>query len=245
MKRGAIGVSAGIAALLLTAGCDQNRSLSARQEGEQVPASQVAAQAHQRAGQAFDQARDAQKEAVQQQRQATRAQEEVQEARQKLVNAQNRAQQELQEAQEAQKQAQRQTQAAEQTVAAAQSSALEAQRQQQAELVQQAQQPVVPAATQGAQFIDGEVLTVNAQELLVSVRGEPQLRLQLVPNTQLFVNGRQARASEIEEGSQVRASYQDVGGEPQAVRVEVTTSQQPVRQAAPESGESTPGAVGP
>ncbi|WP_225408668.1 hypothetical protein [Stigmatella hybrida] len=240
MKRGAIGVSAGIAALLLSTGCDQNKTLSARQEGEQTSASQVVAQAHERTEKAFGQAEDAQKEANQQQDQATRAQASVEDAREELADAQNRAQQEIREAQQAQQQAQQ----AEQTVAAAQSSALEAQRQQQTELSQQAQQPVAPAATQGAQFIDGEVLTVNAQEVLVSVRGEPQVRLQLAPTTQVLVDGRQARATDIEEGSQIRASYQDVGGEPRAVRVEVT-SQPAGYPAVPESGESTPGAVGP
>jgi hypothetical protein len=80
--------------------------------------------------------------------------------------------------------------------------------------------------------------------VLLSSRGEPQLRLQVGPQTQVTVDGRQASAADIQEGSQVRASYRtDQGsGEPQAVRIEATSQVKPTAPAAPESGESSPGA---
>jgi hypothetical protein len=55
-----------------------------------------------------------------------------------------------------------------------------------------------------------------------------------------MVDGRQARTTDIEEGSQVRASYRQEGGEPTATRIEVTTSQQPATPTTPNSGEASP-----
>ncbi|MFY0528457.1 hypothetical protein ACN28I_36625 [Archangium gephyra] len=53
--------------------------------------------------------------------------------------------------------------------------------------------------------------------------GQPQIRLQLNEQTQVLVDGRQGSPADIAEGSQVRASYQDIGGEPTALRVDVTS----------------------
>jgi colicin import membrane protein len=108
-----------------------------------------------------------------------------------------------------------------------------------------AQSPGVAAAApqaQEEQLIMGEVLAANEREVLVSHRGEPQLLLQVRPGTVVIVDGRPARALDIQEGSQVRASYRDMGGEPTAVHIEVVSPREPVAPAPPESGESQPGA---
>jgi DNA repair exonuclease SbcCD ATPase subunit len=270
MKFGAGWLSAGVAALLLATGCKEGRSVTVDEQGnEQASASAAVEQAQGRSEEAFDKAESAQKEAGDQQQEAARAQQRVEDARRELTEAETQAQAELQQAQQAQQQAQQTHQQAQQTVAEAQRSALEAQRQQQAELAQQqsqqaqqaqqqaqqtqqqAQQPVaqapMPSAPQPSaqaqsdQFIVGQVLTASEDEVMVSVRGEPQLRLQVEPNTQIIVNGRQGRAADIQEGSQVRASYRDSEGEQKAVRIEVTSSAQPGMPATPESGESSPG----
>ena len=186
----------------------------------------------------------------------------MEDARRELTEAETQARAELQQAQQAQQQAQQTHQQAQQTVAEAQRSALEAQQQQQAELAQQAQQqaeqarqqaqqpvaqaplpsaPQPSAQAQSDQFIVGQVLTASEDEVMVSVRGEPQLRLQVEPSTQIIVDGRQGGAKDIQEGSQVRASYRDSEGEQKAVRIEVTSSAQPGMPATPESGESSPG----
>ena len=237
-------LSAGIAALLLTTGCKESGS---EQRAEQATASEAVEQAQDRSEQAFDQAEAAQQEAGDQQKQAAQAQQEAEEARGELMEAEAKAQAELQQAQQAQQTAQQTQQQAQQTVTEAQTSALEAQRQQQTELTQQntqqptAQAPLPSTPAQGEQLIIGEVLTASEQEVMVSVQGEPQLRLQLEPTTEIIVNGRQGRAADIREGSQVRASYRDSEGEQQAVRIEVTSSPPPGLPATPESGESSPG----
>jgi hypothetical protein len=265
MRFGAGWLSAGVAALLLTTGCKEGKPV-VQQEGEQASAAQTVEQAQERTEQAFDQAKEAQDKASKEQEQAARAQQELQDAERQLVEAQANARTEAQQAQQAQQQAQQQTQQAGQTASEAQASALEAQRQQQSEMAQQAeqqseqtqqqaelsrqqaQQPVVaaPAPTgqgaQGEQFVIGEVLTASDREVLVSSRGEPQVRLQVQPGTTLIiVDGRQANAADIQEGSQVRASYRDMGGEPTATRIEITSSQRPATPVSPESGESQPG----
>jgi colicin import membrane protein len=261
MRFGAGWLSAGVAVLLFTVGCKEGRL---QQGDEQASAAQQVERAQEQSQQAFDQARKAQEEASKQQQEATRSQQDVQETRRELEEAQARARTESQQAQQFQQQAQQQTQQAQQTAAEAQTEALEAQRQQQAEMAQQAQEqaqqsqqqaqqtqqqaqqpvaqaPASPAQGQGEQLIIGEVLTANDREVLVSSRGEPRLRLQVEPGTMVIVDGRPARPVDIREGSQVRASYRDTGGEPTAVRIEVMTSQQPATPAVPESGESQPG----
>ena len=260
MRIGAGWLSAGLTALLLATGCKEGRSVSVNeQENEQASASVAVENAQERSEEAFDQAEQAQKQAGDEQQEAAQAQQRVEDARRQLTEAEAKAQTELQEAQQAQQQAQQTQQQAQQTVAEAQASALEAQRQQQAELAQQAQQqaqqtqqqaqvaqqqaqaPLPSAQGQSEQVITGQVLTADENEVLVSVRGEPQLRLQVEPSTQIIVNGRQGRAGEIQEGSQVRASYRDSEGEQKAVRIEVTSSAQPALPTSPESGESSPG----
>ena len=90
-----------------------------------------------------------------------------------------------------------------------------------------AQAPEALTQAQGEQEVTGEVLTASASEVLVSNRGEPQIRLQIQPSTVVLVDGRQARAADIQEGSQVRASFHEQAGEPTATRLEVTTVSQP------------------
>lgn len=259
---------AGAAALTLGTACEErDRGTQGQASGQSTVNDQVS-QAQQRSESAFDSARKAQEQASDQQKQAASAQQELQDKQRAYQEAQSKAQAASQEAQQAQQGAQQQTQQAQQEAQQAQQEAHQAQRQQSdaltqqsqqarqqsEQLRQQSQQPVAVAPTpqtqQGAQAqqgteqqVVGEVLSANDDELLLSARGEPQLRLQVSPQTQVMVDGRQASAGEIQEGSQVRASYRtdEQSGEPQAVRIEATSQVQPTAPAAPESGQSTPG----
>lgn len=262
---------AGAAALTLGTACEQrDRSTQGQSSGQSAVNDQVS-QAQQRTESAFDSARKAQEQASEQQKQAASAQQELQDKQREYQEAQAKAQSASQQAQQAQQGAQQQTQQAQQEAQQAQrqqSEALTQQnqqaRQQSEQLRQQSQQPVAvapapqppppPQQQQGAQAqqgteqqVVGEVLSANDQELLLSAQGEPQLRLQVSPQTQVMVDGRQANVGDIQEGSQVRASYRtdEQSGEPQAVRIEATSQVQPTAPAAPESGESTPGAQQP
>ncbi|WP_043709270.1 hypothetical protein [Corallococcus macrosporus] len=256
---------AGAAALTLGTACEERDRGAQEQASGQSTVNDQVAQAQQRTESAFDSARQAQEQASEQQKQASSAQQELQDKQREYQEAQAKAHSAAQQAQQAQQGAQQQKQEAQQ--AQRQQSETLAQQNQQArqqseQLRQQSQQPVAVApppqtqpqgaqtqqqgaqAQQGSeQQVVGEVLSASDQELLLSSQGEPQLRLQVSPETQVMVDGRQANVGDIEEGSQVRASYRTdaQSGEPQAVRIEATSQVQPTAPAAPESGESTPG----
>ncbi|RKH32930.1 hypothetical protein D7Y13_23990 [Corallococcus praedator] len=255
MKSRTVWLTAGVAALMVGTACqDGDRT---RQDSTRAAPGQEVEQAQARSEEAFDSARDAQKEASRQQREAASAQEDLQRKQQELQEAQATAQKESQEAQASQQQAQARTQQAQSEAQQAQASALDAQRRLQQgltpsrEVVGQNAPVAAPVANaqpaaQDSQ-ISGEVLSASAREVLLSQGGEPQLRLQVGPTTQVRVDGRAASAADIQEGAQVRASYRTDAnsGEPQALRIDATSRAQPAAPAAPESGESTPGATTP
>ncbi|NVJ00093.1 hypothetical protein HV824_18455 [Myxococcus sp. AM009] len=260
---------AGAAALTLGTACEERDRGTQGQASGQSTVNDQLAQAQQRTESAFGSARQAQEQASKQQEQAASAQKELHEKQQAYQEAQAQAHTASQEAQQAQQRAQQQAQQARQEAQQAQQEAQQAQRQQSERLAQQnqqarqqteqlrqqSQQPVAVAPAPQAQQqqqgteqqIVGEVLSANDDELLLSSQGEPQLRLQMSPQTQVTVDGRQASAGDIQEGSQVRASYRtdEQSGEPQAVRIEATSQVQPTAPAAPESGQSTPGSQQP
>ena len=232
--------SAGVAALLATAGCKQQER---QQQDVQGDARAQVESAQQRSEDALEQAKQAQEKAREEQQQVADARQDVEEARQKLQESEAKAQQEFQQAQQAQQQATNQAQQAQADVQQSQQQALEAQRQQQQQMAQaqqqaaQQQQQMANDQQQTAQqqpqrmqqLVTGQVVSASPDELLLSNAGAPgqaQIRLQLNEQTQVMVDGRQASAAEIPEGGQVRASYQDMGGEPTAVRVDVTSGGQ-------------------
>lgn len=100
--------------------------------------------------------------------------------------------------------------------------------------------PQEAPAEDAPQEITGDVLSATPTEVLVSVRGEPQLRLQLRPRTVVLVDGQMATTHDIRAGSEVRAMYRDVDGEPVAFLVEVSSRARPSAPPPPESGESGP-----
>jgi colicin import membrane protein len=248
MVKGSWWWSAGVAALLVTAGC-KPREQQQPQDVQGDARAQVES-AQQRSEQALENAKQAQEQAREEQEQVADARQEAEEARQQLQEAEAKAQQEFQEAQRAQQQASNQAQTAQTEVQQSQQQALEAQRQQQQELAQaqqqtaqqqqqtaQQQQQTAQQPTQMQQMVTGQVVSTSPEELLLSsagAPGRPQIRLQLNEQTQVTVDGRQASTADIPQGGQVRASYQDVGGEPTAVRVDVTRSGQ-------EQGQGTQG----
>jgi flagellar biosynthesis GTPase FlhF len=238
MTRGSWWLSAGVAALLCTAGCKQQGQ---QQQDVQGEARASVESAQERSQKALDQAREVQEKASEEQGQVADARQDVEKARQELQEAEAKAQREFQEAQNAQQQASNQAQQAQSEVQQSQQQALEAQRQQQQELAQaqqqaaqqqqqqaqQGQQAAQAQPSQAQQLVTGRVVTASPDELLLSSAGgagQSPLRLQVNEQTQVLVNGRQASVADITEGSQVRASYQNVEGEPTAVRVDVTRS---------------------
>lgn len=89
-----------------------------------------------------------------------------------------------------------------------------------------AREPATSEEAEAQQEIVGDVLSVDGREVLVSVRGEPELRLQMRPRTVVLLDGQMGTVEDIREGNGIRALYRVVGDEPVAFVVEVTTQAQ-------------------
>lgn len=77
------------------------------------------------------------------------------------------------------------------------------------------------SATQPRQ-VSGEVLAFTGKELVVLSASEGQdVRMLVIPGTEVRVEGRPATAADIREGGEVRATYEIAEGEPVALLVEV------------------------
>jgi Cu/Ag efflux protein CusF len=75
--------------------------------------------------------------------------------------------------------------------------------------------------------ISGAVKKASPEGVRVSVRGAPDVQLNMKPRTIVVVNGQMANVSDIQEGDKVRALYRDVQGQPMAIMLEVTGPERP------------------
>lgn len=76
-------------------------------------------------------------------------------------------------------------------------------------------------AGQQARWVRGQVTSISGNEVRVAARNGEDVRMLLTPETTVLVDGRPATAATLREGSEVRASYGEAGGEPVALLVEV------------------------
>jgi hypothetical protein len=82
-------------------------------------------------------------------------------------------------------------------------------------------------SSQGAkQSVNGTIAQVSTDEVRVDSANQPGLRLKVNPATKITVNGKDASATQLQEGSQVRASYAVVGDQPTALTIEVRSAAQ-------------------
>jgi hypothetical protein len=73
----------------------------------------------------------------------------------------------------------------------------------------------------GERSVSGSVVRASAEELVLRQEGGlPDLRLKVDASTPVVLDGKQASVAELREGTQVRASYGEVNGEPRATRIE-------------------------
>ena len=71
----------------------------------------------------------------------------------------------------------------------------------------------------------GELVRADASEIVLRQEGgQPDLRLKVDAGTPVMVGGEQRSTSDLQEGMQVRASYEDQQGEPRALRIEAQES---------------------
>jgi colicin import membrane protein len=206
--------------MALLAGCVPDK-------GQQEPMSRTeqVAQAQQRSQQALERAREAQEQATRQQREAQKAREQMAKKEQELAKKQaeaRRAEQELAQAR------QRAEQERQQAIQAQQQATQEMQRAQ--EIAAQAQQRAL-ALQRNRVTVSGEVAAVREDEIVIHDPGARQpLRLAVQENTVVLKDGEPASLRELPLGTDVRATYQFIGGEHVATQLEVSTPEQPQQE---------------
>lgn len=88
----------------------------------------------------------------------------------------------------------------------------------------QRQQATAAAPSGAEQVASGQVVSAKRDEVVLRQgSGAPDLKLKVSPSTTVTMGGRQASVSELKEGTQVRAAYQQQGGDQQAIRIEALT----------------------
>lgn len=169
----------------------------------------------------LQQAADAQKRASEEQAKAEAAQRDVEHAQKALADAQAKERGQRVKAQQAQQDAQRLTQQAQQFAQEQQSQALEAQ-QQEASQNRQLNQDRQQKWTQ-EQTLRGRVISASSDELQVRSSSQGTMKLGLTDTTAIRLDGRSGSASQIQPGSDVRASYQMIDGKARALKIDVTS----------------------
>ena len=198
---------------LTASGCASTRgSQASNPTASGVEASQ------ERSHKALEGASDAQKRASDQQRRATEAQNRVREAQQQLDKAQRTAETEASKARQAQQEANQQTQQA--TIQAQEA-------QQQASRQLSTQQQIV---ARGEQLMAGQVTRSSASQIVVVPRDGAPMTFTITPQTRVEIDGRQASASEIVQGGDVRVAYDATGSMPTARSVQIVTGNAPQTQ---------------
>lgn len=178
--------------------------------------------AQDQAHQSLQQAADAQKKANDEQAKAEQAQQEVTQKQKELADAQAKLRGQRAKAEQAQRDAEQLTQAAQQQAA---------QQQQQAAQLQQTQAQQSQSLNQDRQqswtqqkTLDGTVVQAQGDSLKVRDASDQKIvDLQLTDATALTVNGQTGQVSQIQPGSDVRASYQMVDGQAKALKIDVTS----------------------
>src|SRR5512140_2433900 len=173
--------------------------------------------AQDQAHQSLQQAADAQKKASDEQAKAEQAQADVTAKQKELADAQAKLRGQRAKAQQAQRDAEQLTKAAQQQAM---------QQQQQAQQLQQTQSLNQDRQQSWTQQKDltGTVVQAQGDSLQVRDSNDQQiLQLQLTDATALTVNGQTGQVSQIQPGSDVRASYQLVDGQAKALKIDVTS----------------------
>jgi hypothetical protein len=79
------------------------------------------------------------------------------------------------------------------------------------------------ASAQQGSTTAGQLVRASKDEVVLKPQGDPkELKLKVDSSTQVLIDGRQASASDLREGSQVRASFDASKGEPRATRIEAS-----------------------
>ena len=166
-------------------------------------------------------AADAQKRASEEQARAEEAQRNVEQAQKALADAQAKERGQRVKAQQAQQDAQRLAAQAQHDAQEQQKQALSSQ-QEQASQSRQSMQERQQAWTQ-EQTLRGRVVNAGGDQLQVRSSSQGLVKLDVTDATAIQLDGRSGSLSQIQPGSDVRASYQMIDGKARALKIEVTS----------------------
>lgn len=177
--------------------------------------------AQDQAHQSLQQAADAQKKAADEQAKAEQMQSNVTQKQKELADAQAALRGQRVKAEQAQRDAQQLAQQAQSEASTQQQQAMQTQ-QTETQQMRQANQERSQSWTQ-EKNLRGRVVSASGNELQVRTRNQDLVQLEASDSTAVTLDGHTAQLSQIQPGSEVRASYQDVDGKAKALHIDVTS----------------------
>jgi DNA repair exonuclease SbcCD ATPase subunit len=204
-----------IAAVALSFGCAMIGGGSDNSKKSETRTAQD--QAHQ----SLQQAADAQKKAAAEQAKVEQFQQEVTQKQKELADAQAKLRGQIAKAEQAQRDAQTATQQAQQEAQQNQQQAMQTQKTETQQMRSQNQQRSQSWTQEKS--AQGTVVQANGDQLQIRTQDRDLLKLQVTDSTAVTVNGQSGSVSQIQPGSDVRASYQMVDGQAKALTIEATS----------------------
>jgi colicin import membrane protein len=187
--------------------------------------------AQDQAHQSLQQAADAQKKAADEQAKVEQFQQNVTQKQKELADAQAQLRGQMTKAEQAQRDAQQATRASQQEAQQQQQTAMQTQRTETQQMRSQNQQRTQSWTQE--QDAKGTLVTAGSDQLQIRTEDKDLLKLQVTDSTAVTLNGQTSSASQLQPGSDVRASYQMVDGQAKALKIDATSkssSSQPSQQ---------------
>lgn len=177
--------------------------------------------AQDQAHQSLQRAADAQKKATDEQARAEQMQNTVTQKQRELAEAQAALRGQRVKAEQAQRDAQQLAQEAQAEANTQQKQAMQTQ-QSETQQLRQANRERSQSWTQ-EKNVRGRVISASGNELQVRTRNQDLIQLEATDSTAVTLDGHTAQLNQIQPGSEVRASYQDVDGKAKALHIDVTS----------------------
>ncbi|HYY53094.1 MAG TPA: hypothetical protein VE755_09485 [Myxococcales bacterium] len=173
------------------------------------------------AHQSLQAAADAQKKASDEQAKVEQFQQNVTKKQKELADAQAQLRSQIAKAEQAQRDAQQATKTAQTEASQQQQQAMQTQRTESQRMQSSAQQNQKSWTQE--QSARGTVVQAGSDQLQIRTQDKDLLQLQISDNTAVTLNGQTASVSQLQPGSDVRASYQMIDGKAKALKIDATS----------------------
>jgi colicin import membrane protein len=177
--------------------------------------------AQDQAHQSLQAAADAQKKAADEQAKAEQAQQNVTKKQKELADAQAQLRGQIAKAEQAQRDAQQATKTAQSEASQQQQQAMTTQKTESQQMQTSAQKNQQTWTQE--QSARGTVVQAGSDQLQIRTQDKDLLQLQITDATAVTLNGQTSSVSQLQPGSDVRASYQMVDGKAKALKIDATS----------------------